>query len=453
MKLAWWALFCAFCYGCTHDAQPEPSDASMPFAPPPSDPGLPTREGDGIKIGDEASAIPGTHPVVDDGSIPGFAGNHSFETAVWLEPDGIPPIANEHGVDQVDYFAFHGRGGTFYALQTEFGTYHPNNVITLYDSDGRALATNDSGSIWPGDDIDARLVVRLPRDGDYYVKVEDQTTTAEVFAADFTLLYYHLTLRTITPETPGYVFYDGTRVLDDYLFDDQLAYSYLTVVGTADDTAPSFQFDGLGDNALIARIHAGGAAGNGSTLVSGRASVRDALGGLLAEVNRESHEGNIRPPVSAGAHAFTLRSDMERGDNPFFAVDLVLLGENPREQNEQANDTAAGAETIKWSLGSRGRGLLLAILRPGDVDYFAIPAAAGGYIGVVCESQTTGSGVRGLTAELRDPTDQRLAASADVDQGLELSSIVGGAGTYYLRLSAAAAAEALPWVRCAVVTG
>jgi hypothetical protein len=87
------------------------------------------------------------------------------------------------------------------------------------------------------------------------------------------------------------------------------------------------------------------------------------------------------------------------------------------------------------------------------VDYWAIPATTGSYIGVVCEAQTTGSGVRGLTAELRDPNEQLVASSADVGQGLDLSSIVGSTGTYYLRLASTESLDALPWTRCVVVVG
>jgi hypothetical protein len=451
MRLACLALICAFAYGCSHE-EPERPDAGTTFQEPPST-ALPTREGDGIKIGQEASPIPGTHPVIDDGSLPGLAGNHSFDTALWIEPDGEPTIANEHRVDQVDYFAFHGKGGVFYAIRTEAGTYHPDNVITLYDSERRVIARNDFGSIWPGDAIDTRLVTRLPHDGDYYVKVEDLRTDAEVFESEFVLLYYHLDLRTVTPETPGFAFWDGTRTLDDYRIDPELGYAYLTVVGSASEASQEIAFTGLQEHALIARVLQGGPEGNGSTVVSGRASVRDGNGALLAEVNRVAHDGDIRPPVSAGEHRFTLRHEGEVGSNAFFAIDFVLLEENPREQRELENGSAAGAETVSLSLGTRGRALLLSLLPAGDVDYYAIPAAMGSYIGVVCEGQTTGSGVRGLTAELRDSNDQRLAASADVDQGLDLSAIVGEAGTYYLRLSSQAVGEALPWVRCALVSG
>ncbi|MET0284196.1 MAG: PPC domain-containing protein [Polyangiales bacterium] len=453
MRLACLALLCAFTYGCSDEPPPREPDLGPTFGEPPVAPEEPTREGEGIKIGEEAAPIPGTRVIVDDGSVPGFAGNHSFETAVWLEPDGQPPIANEHSVDQVDYYAFRGKGGSFYTLSTEAGAYRPDNVITLYDSEHRAIASNDDGSIFPGDDIDTRLVVRLPRDGDYYVTVEDPSTDGSVFRSEFVLLFYHLTLRTVTPETPGFAFWDGTRTLDGFVVEPQYGYSFLTVIGGAEAASQAIAFAGQADSALIARVLPGGVSGNGSSVQSGTASVSGPEGALLASVNRLAHEGNIRPPVGAGEHKLTLAHEGAVGDNAFFAIDLVLLEENPREQDEQANDTTTGAETLRWSQGTRGRALLLSTLPVGDVDFYAVPAAAGAYIGAICEGQTTGSGVRGLTAELLDPNLQRVAASADVDQGLDLSAIVGGAGTYYLRLSATANAEALPWVRCVLITG
>jgi hypothetical protein len=450
MRLAWTALFCALAYGCSDGEQVRP-DAGPTFGAAP-DAGVPTREGPGIHIGDQGSPIPGTRAVVDDGSVPGLHGNHRFDTALWVEPDRDAPIANEHAPDQVDYFAFHAKPG-FYVISTESGDYHPDNVITLYGPERELIASNDSGSIWPGDRVDARLVVRVPAEGDYYVTVEDLSTDADVFMSDFTLLYYHLTVHTVTAETPGFALWDGTRTIDSYLLDEDSGYRYVTVVGSAATASQSIAFAGLGNNALIAHVLPGGAAGDGSSVVTGHASVLDPSGALLADIDRASNQGFIRPPVGAGEHQLVLNHIGDTGSNPFFAIDLVLLKDNPRETNERANDTAAGAEPIRWSQGTRGRGLLLSVLPKGDVDYWAIPTTTGSYIGVVCEAQTTGSGVRGLTAELRDPNEQLVASGADVGQGLDLSSIVGSTGTYYLRLASTESLDALPWTRCVVVVG
>jgi Bacterial pre-peptidase C-terminal domain len=455
MRLSWQCglLLCALGYGCSDGERASRPDAGPTFGQPLPGSGEITRDGPGIRIGDQSSPIPGTESVPDDGTVPGHWGNHAFATALPIEPDAPPRIANEFRADQVDFYAFQGKAGAYYELSTEYGPYHPDNVITLFDAQRQPIATNDDGSIWPGDEIDARLVVRLPSDGTYYVKVEDLVTPADHFDDAFSLLFYHLTLRSVTASTPGFAFWDGSTPVADYLIDAQSGHRYLTVLGNFDAPSKGFTFAGAADTALIAQLLPGGPAGNGSTVSRGRASVRDSAGLLLADIDRSVNSGYIRPPIGEGAQQFIVEREGDAGSNAFFAVDLVLLKDNRREQREPENNTPLGAESLTWSQGTRGRSLLLSLLPAGDVDYFAVPVDAGGYIGVICEAQTTGSGVRGLSAELRDANDEPIADSADVGRGLELSSIVGPAGTYYVRLSSAATVAAQPWVRCAIVSG
>jgi hypothetical protein len=133
------------------------------------------------------------------------------------------------------------------------------------------------------------------------------------------------------------------------------------------------------------------------------------------------------------------------------------LPDNPRELSEVDNDAIKGADPIELKQEMfRRRGLLLASLAPKDVDYFRFDEPMIGYVSVVCEGESGGSGVRGLHAELRNEDDEMLIGA---DEALETNLLIDGfqvlePGTYYLRLSSATKAtkDAVePWARCALI--
>jgi hypothetical protein len=397
---------------------------------------------------EDASAHDGARADRSDGGVL----RNSFERAERLSPDGTSQLVDERSADQVDYFVFRAEAGTYYEITTDNARFTPDNVIALYDDTRELVAENDDGSVWPGDAHDARLVVRAKRSGDHYIRIEDPYTAAEFFDGDFALLYFHVRVRALEEGSDGFARVGAAQTLPSFATDPESGYRYLTVVGEFGEAAAQLEFEGIAGHALIARVHRGGIHGDGSSVVDGRVTVRSQQGRALAAIERMGGVEHIRPPVDAGTLRMTLEPSGALGDNGFYAVDLVLLPDNPSEQRERENDRARGAEAVMLSNVSVGRGLLLSRLAANDVDYYRVQAEVDQRIYVSCEGEASGSGVRGLVAELRDGTDTLLGNASEVDDGLTLEWIVTKADTYYVRLSSRTGPESEidPWVRCVV---
>jgi hypothetical protein len=376
----------------------------------------------------------------------------TFESAQRVEADGPAVLTDILVPEQVDHYVFHGRAGSFYEIATDDSSYSPDLVLKLFDAERTLLATNDDGSLWPGDRFDTRLIVRLPADGDYYVRIEDPNTPAEFFQQSFRLLYYHLTLREVSAATAGFAAPTSIAFTEEA----RLGYRFVTVLGELEPSMNTLEFTGLDATALIARIHPGGVQGNGSDAPAGQVIVRDAQGHALSQLDRAQTSGEIRPPLGAGTYQMTLSADGELGPNPFYAVDLVLIPDNPEEQHEAENDKPAGAEQIVLSHDATGRGLLLSRLPEGDVDYYQVSVQANQQLVYTCEGERSGSGVRELRAELRDDGDALLAALEPESATSEVVTFqVEHAGIHYLRLASstppATSDSVEPWVRCVVI--
>jgi hypothetical protein len=383
------------------------------------------------------------------------------ETALTLQPQAPPALISVYGPAQPTYYRLKGKAGDFYLFWTERGQFTPNNVITLLDEAGERIAENDDGAIWPGDQIDARLIVRLPTTGTYYVRVIDETTPAEQFSGGpLGISIFHLTAQRIGTDTSGITLAasDATAPVQ-FIEDPQTGYSYATVVGELRaGTLESFSLVGLPAHALIGHLLPGGAEGDGST--SAPSSVRVLAGErTVAQIEGSGGLGAIHPPVGDDPYLLELQAGDEPGDNGFYAVNLVLLPDNPREQAEQENGKLLGAEIISSRGTSRTRGLILSTLPPNDVDYYRFEAMQLPVSVLVgCEGESAGSGVRGLRAELRDSQDRTLIFSVESPtENLRIEPYqLPSAGSYYLRLSSetpAADDQPEPWTRCVVVLG
>jgi hypothetical protein len=144
------------------------------------------------------------------------------------------PIAGRALVDitepeQTNHFTFDGAAGDYYELRTTRHTFSPDVAITLYDEAGTLLAQNDDGALWPGDAVDARLVVRLPRTGRYVVEVHDPSTPADFFGGGFALRYYTLSVQAVEAGTPGFRRADEGAAT--FVTDPESGYAYATVLG------------------------------------------------------------------------------------------------------------------------------------------------------------------------------------------------------------------------------
>ncbi len=412
---------------------------------------VPVNNGPGI--GDEDASDPSAHRPPPT--------NVSFETALRIGVDGKAALQDRVGANQIDYFTFTAEAGAFYELKTDFGPFSPDNVLSLYDPDRTLIAQNDNGSLWSSDDIDARLVVRTPKAGDYFVRVEDPKTPPEFFEASaFPLLFYHLTVRKLASDTPGFALAAaGTPPALHFADDPTTHNAYVTVVGAfTAGTDSAFSFAGRANAALIGHVLPMGSMGNGSTAVGGHASVLSSDQHALADADLGNGQYSLHPPVADGTYQVVLHAGATTGVNDFFAADLLLIDDNPREQAEAANNQLSGAEPLSMQGTSRRRGLILASLPAMDIDYYHFDVNMNEHVSVACEGESGGSGVRNLRAELRDGSDQMLASALETSSANLLISkyTVTAAGTLYLRLSSDATApmnQIEPWVRCVLIAG
>jgi len=292
--------------------------------------------------------------------------------------------------------------------------------------------------------------------------VEDPYTPAQFFDSDFALLFYHLRLRALQDGVPGIALAHGDEPSPvEFALDARTGYLYATLLGELGDAPGTFDFTGSEARALIARVQAPGSEGNGSSAAGGEIELLDGEQHVIAHIDCSSGQRALDPPVEAVPYRLLVKTGGELGDNPFYALDVVLLPDNPREQSDVDNGVLAGAEAFVLEGMFSQRGLVLATVPENDIDYFKVDAMALDSILAVCEGESGGSGVRGLTAELRDDADQVLATATETGiANLQIERTqVDHDGTYYLRLTSSTPevidgdGAVLPWARCAVIVG
>jgi hypothetical protein len=387
--------------------------------------------------------------------------NASFETARAVDVGGatMQRVVNDQ---QVDYYSFEAKAGVFYELGTAQGRFSPDNVLRVFDPSRALVAENDKGSRYPNDHVDARLVIRPEHTGTYYVTVEDRVSQGVEPEGHFVPpLFYQLSVREITSDTAGYALEvdDALPATLTLQADERMQNYYVTLLGELGDgdELDTIELQGMLDRALIGTLHATGPDGDGSTAqtLSVRVVANDD-GHLLATCSLQDGQLNIHPPVDDAKYRVEIRAGEHTGGNGFYALDLVLLRDNPHERTDTENNSIDGAEPVMLGGASTRRGLLLSRLPADDVDYYRFDAQAMQRVAVTCEGESGGSGIRGMKAELVAPTRQPLAsAREDSPKPLLIEPVeLEQSGTFYLKLSSetpAAAEGGEPWVRCAVI--
>lgn len=390
--------------------------------------------------------------------------NGSFETARALEV-GADTMQRVVNVTQVDYYSFEAEAGKFYVLSTDQSSFSPDNVITVLDPEREIIAENDKGSLYPNDHVDARVILRTEHAGTHYVTVEDRVLPGADAEGHFIPpLFYRLSLREISADTTGYALETDSEAVTSLVLQQEMRTQthYVTLVGQLSDSdkQDTFELHGMLDYALIGELLTTGVKGDGSSAQAvGVRVVANSDGHLLASCGLSSGQTNLHPPVDDADYRIEVSASDQVGSNGFYAIDLVLLRDNPHERIEAGNNSISDAEPITLSGGSTRRGLLLSRLPTKDVDHYRFEAAAGDLVAVNCEGESGGSGVRHLKAEVLGPTMQPLMAASEASpkplllEPFELEQ----SGTYYLKLSSetpAADDKAVePWVRCAVLLG
>ena len=383
----------------------------------------------------------------------------SFETARDVEVGGQNVLQDVLSAGQVDYYRFRAEHAGFYEVMTDRHKYAPNLVVSLFDAERALLAQNDEGGMWPGDGIDSRLVVRLSEAGDFFVRVEDPSTPPQFFDGPFPLLYYHMSVRELKGGVPGVAIADGERPVRAVpLMDGETDLAYVTLLGEFNVETDVFELHGFDGRLLVGEALASGVEGNGSTAFGGGIRVVEAQSHLLAEIDRALGQVFVAPPVSDERIRVEVVGPTDLGDNPFYAVNLVLAPDIPGEQDDAANDGLAGAQPLGLMAMGRRRGVVRLTLPAGDVDHISFVAHEGEFVDVDCEGESAGSGVRGLSAEVLDGAEQVLGDGSEttLEQLRIVRAPVEESGEHFLRLSSntledAQAAE--PWLRCSVTIG
>jgi hypothetical protein len=391
--------------------------------------------------------------------------NVSFETAWPIDVKSRGVLQDVRSASQVDYFVFEAEAGKFYELATGRRNFGPDNVMTLFDPHRQPIAENDDGPRFPGDAIDARLVVRAAHSGKYYVRLEDTYTPPDVFSnPSYPLLYYRFWVRELGAGVEGAAHAKvGQSRQVELVRDETSGYDCAILFGEfTDGETDVFALSGQADHALIGHVHTAGEHGDGSTTTAGVVSVLDAQHHPLARIVRGDGRESIHPPLSDAEYELTVAGGGDPGTNGFYALDVVLLPDNPRESDDARNGTPQDAETIEMPGSPQRRGLLLSTLPDDDVDYYQFEALAGDAITVACEGESGGSGVRDLRVELRDRDGTTLLAGIESpDENLQLEGLeITTPTTLFLRLSGegadAESGEAFdvePWARCVVIAG
>ena len=385
--------------------------------------------------------------------------NFSFDAAKHIAVDTNGVLQPLESATQLDYYAFEAEAGEVYVIKTNRGRFSPDNVLSFYSPDREKLAENDVGWVWPGEDIVRVGGCARTRVARTIIVVEDRVLRSAFTTDGVPTFFYRLTVSHLDTSTPGVGWEpsssdDATAIA---FVDDPNGVAYAILIGElSEGEVDHFELEGRAAQALIGHALPGGVSGNGSTLVSGSVDVRDETEHLVAMIDRGHGAQHIHPPVEAGPYTLSVSAGGAAGDNAFYVIDLVLLPDNPLEE-ESANDTFETAHALALEGNFLRRGTFLAQLPSGDLDYFAFEAMAGERLDVICEGESAGSGVRGLLAEIRDPNDEALGeATETIENGLRLERVIAEeAGTHYVRLSSETEddSEAPPaWVRCAVIT-
>jgi hypothetical protein len=124
------------------------------------------------------------------------------------------------------------------------------------------------------------------------------------------------------------------------------------------------------------------------------------------------------------------------------------------------NDSLATAEVVTLTPVDApptvDRHGVMARLPAGDVDHFAFDVPIGRTVTIFCGSRSRGSGLLGLTAELRSGADAVLASAAEMDPAPALieAHTVPAPGRYYLRIASTGMDPEVTgdWVRCGIQT-
>lgn len=411
----------------------------------------------------------------DGGPDGGPGDNGSFDTATPIEIDAAAATAEAIApARDVDYFSFEGTAGQWVAIFTTTpdpampDDPHADTVITLYGPDRMQLAENDDAQ--PRAGTDSEIILRLPATGTYYYRVQEFSTwmpdmvmTGPQGGPAFT---YETGVIEMRNEQPRIVIdaEPGNDAASAVPLEFVMAATF--VMGRFDSATDvdvfSFTSTSLPTRPepLYIAVMPAGPMGYGATRTAGRVWITEDAGSTIVARGTVGEDVIvISPGLGSGPHHLWVEAPSgAAGTNDHYVIKAIFgTTENSPEEEETTNGALATAEAITMNAiegGTGENGFVLAHLGTADVDYFSFDVMAGRTVSVACGSRTAGSGVIGLTAELRDSTDAVLATATETDamNAFIDSFAVSGAGTYYLRITKTSQDPEVTgdWVRCGV---
>jgi hypothetical protein len=388
----------------------------------------------------------------------GGDGNDDFDGATSFTVDATPFAGVLEPAGDVDFYAFEGTEGDWLEIAVDADPLGEDaafdSLLTLYDASRMQIARNDDTV--PGVPPHSEILFHVPATGTYYVRVEDLDDPP---IAD--LRPYELTIATLNT--------GKTFITEDREAGDDAASAVgvgftssganLTV-GTFRDTSDVDVYSvTLTTNArLTVYLMPWGADGHGSTTSAGNLWVTDMVGTeIIGRIdNRVPDWFVLNAPLPRGSYLLWVEHPgTVGGDNDFYAMKVFRSRtDNTPEAMEGTNDTLAGAEMLSQSTDPVRAAFILADLPDGDVDYFSFEVLDGEVVTAACGANTSGSGVRDLSMEIRDASDTMLvsATEAPPSNAFISDAMITAAGTYYLRLAKGSQDPEVTgtWVRCAV---
>jgi hypothetical protein len=363
------------------------------------------------------------------------------ETAIIVEVGdvyGEAEVINPEG--DIDLFQFQGVSGNWLRIITRSGGSPVDPVITLFDGDMNQLAESDDDI--PRTGTDSEINFHVPADGTYFVQVQEFSTWSggeAVGGPDYT---YSLRILLWDEAVDGVV-------IDPENGDDApsaVQEEFGTVLGTFRDSSDVDVYRVRIASSTTARydveILPQGPDGQGATTPAGDVWFTNLDGTeTIARVNQAEGAPSLEPAVNPGEYLLWIaHPGTGGGDNDFYVLRPGLFGENNLERGDPANNALGGAEVLEITDdGTTRAAFVLARLNNGDVDYFLFPVDVGEELSVACGAQSSGSGVRGLTVEVRDRNDATIQTQLEGADGVFIEPFVPtSTGTYYVRLSAGA---------------
>ena len=320
-----------------------------------------------------------------------------FATTVAGVVMGIPVAGNIEVSGDKDYFSIWVNGaGTLRATTTG----STNTVGTIYDSDGRELATDNDGGI----DMNFNVSYSITSFGAYYLRVTGAGTDTGMYglAVIFISDHHSNDIAQATPVTVGTPIAGNIGTIDDQ--------DYFSIVVTSME---------LADIDLVVLT----ATTTGDTNTMG--AIYDSTGAKLAAnddntENNGGEGGNFDVSASiVSAGTYYVRVTGTGTDTGMYSLTVTSMAVKHGNDRDSATPVTSGTPVA----GN--------INPDTDEDYFSIVIPGAGTL------RATSTGDTDTIGTIYDSTGAQLAANDDDGEGMnfDVSAQITSAGTYYVRVS------------------